>query len=122
MLSHARPDCAPCRAVCCADWLEQLAGWQELTRRAAEKRAAAGEAAAGDVAGAGRVATEVRVEATEVEASSQQRTTEGGLTSPRAEDYVDRMPVFWSLDNPLVAVAVALAGFVLVSGLLRGGL
>jgi hypothetical protein len=54
--------------------------------------------------------------------AQQQQDQEAEEFTPRPGEapYVDKMPDFWSLDNPLVAVSAALGGLVLLSALLHG--
>jgi len=82
------------------DWLQQLQRKQDMAAAARAKRAAAAST------------TEVQQQALE-----EQRFQQNQEEQQHAE--TDQQPSFWSLDNPILATAAALAGVGVVSSLLH---
>jgi hypothetical protein len=82
------------------DWLRKLRRQQDMAARAAARRAAA---AAGG-------------EAQQAQPDQQQQQP---VPAPAPDEYVDRQPAFFSLDNPLLAAAALIAAAGGVSTLLR---
>lgn len=117
------------------DWLQQLSRRQQLSAAAAAKRAAAAAqqassittAAAADMLpqatvqqqqqqSAGQPEQQYASQPAPVDSSSQQP---GPALPGVGGDEDDTMPSFWSLDNPILATALLLAGITLISSVLH---
>lgn len=103
------------------DWLQKLQRRQQMASAAAAKRAAAAAAASGSAAvqqdqQQQQPATTTTEQPQRLEQQQQDQQQEG---SPAAEVYEDKMPSFWSLDNPILATATLIAGAALVSTILH---
>jgi hypothetical protein len=111
------------------DWLRQLQRRQQLAAQAAAKRAAAATNSAATSTSAAPQTGQQQATATpgvaaddvpaKAEQLPQQQQHQQQLP-PQEEQYVDKEPYFWSLDNPLLATAAMLAVIGLVSTLLHG--
>jgi cobalamin biosynthesis Mg chelatase CobN len=96
------------------DWLRKLERQQEMAARGAARRASAAASAAAAVAG-----TEQQASTREPGAAAEQQQQQQQQQQAEVEEYVDREPTFFSLDNPLLATAALIAAFGALSALVR---
>jgi cobalamin biosynthesis Mg chelatase CobN len=127
------------------DWLQQLRQRQQLAAQAAAKRAAAAAAAAGvtpqkataatqqqnaslaasRLAGPASAASAVGHSSTSTQsqpttaAAGEQQQEQQQQQQQQAEEQEDKVPSFWSLDNPILATAAALSVLTLASVVLH---
>lgn len=94
------------------DWLQQLERRQDMARAAAAKRVASG--AQPDMA------TEKQDPSLQQQYQQrQQGVADDAHQNSQSQEDGDKMPAFWSLDNPILATAALLAGVAGVSVLLH---
>jgi hypothetical protein len=100
------------------DWLRQLQQRQQMARAAAAKRAAAAAVQPTTLTGSQQQAQQQERQHVPGETTPAQPSS--SLQDPQtvgADVEDDKVPSFWSLDNPILATAAILAAIALVSSL-----